>query len=71
MTTLTVRLSEKEAASLQALCDKTGKNRSQLVRDALRTHIQSQMLDAKRAIALLHAQDEGLHANRNAINNAE
>ena len=35
-TTLTVRLSDKEAKALQAVCKKTGKSRSELVRDALR-----------------------------------
>ena len=32
-TTLTVRLSEKEAQDLQAICELTGKSRSEVVRD--------------------------------------
>lgn len=37
-TTLTVRLSEKETASLQTLCEMTGKSRSEVVRDSLRAY---------------------------------
>ena len=35
-TTLTVRISDQEAQSLDGLCAATGKSRSKLVRDALR-----------------------------------
>jgi len=37
-TTLTVRLSEIETQSLDALCVNSGKSRSEIVREALRTH---------------------------------
>ncbi len=59
-TTLTVRLSEKEAEDLQAICDSTGKTRSEVVRDALRARIFRERLDAVRAIAVPRAQEEGL-----------
>lgn len=59
-TTLTVRLSEKETASLQTLCEMTGKSRSEVVRDALRTSILREKLDAVRALAVPRAQDAGL-----------
>lgn len=36
MTTLTVRLTDKEAADLQAVCEQAGKSRSEVVREALR-----------------------------------
>jgi metal-responsive CopG/Arc/MetJ family transcriptional regulator len=35
-TTLTVRISQREAQSLDGLCATTGKSRSEVVRDALR-----------------------------------
>lgn len=35
-TTLTVRISDREAQSLDGLCTSTGKSRSEVVRDALR-----------------------------------
>ena len=35
-TTLTVRISDREAQSLDGLCAATGKSRSEVVRDALR-----------------------------------
>ena len=35
-TTLTVRLSEKEAKALDEICKLTGKSRSELVRESLR-----------------------------------
>jgi predicted transcriptional regulator len=59
-TTLTVRLSEKEAQDLQAICDLTGKSRSEVVRDALRARIFRERLDAVRAIAVPRAQEAGL-----------
>ncbi|MDP2432335.1 MAG: ribbon-helix-helix protein, CopG family [Pseudomonadota bacterium] len=37
-TTLTVRLSEKETQDLQAICEMTGKSRSEVVRDSLRAY---------------------------------
>ena len=36
-TTLTVRLSDLESESLDALCASTGKSRSEVVRESLRT----------------------------------
>lgn len=37
-TTLTVRLSDVETQSLDALCQHSGKSRSEVVREALRAH---------------------------------
>lgn len=37
-TTLTVRLSETETMGLDALCQHSGKSRSEVVREALRAH---------------------------------
>jgi len=37
-TTLTVRLSENETRGLDTLCASSGKSRSEVVREALRTH---------------------------------
>jgi len=37
-TTLTVRLSENETQGLDALCQHSGKTRSEVVREALRAH---------------------------------
>jgi len=59
-TTLTVRLSEKETKDLQAICEMTGKSRSQVVRDALRARLFRERLDALRAIAVPRAQEAGL-----------
>ncbi|MBL8472059.1 MAG: ribbon-helix-helix protein, CopG family [Rhodocyclaceae bacterium] len=59
-TTLTVRLSEKEAQDLQAICELTGKSRSDVVRAALHARIFRERLDALRAIAVPRAQAAGL-----------
>ncbi|MDP2835338.1 MAG: ribbon-helix-helix protein, CopG family [Pseudomonadota bacterium] len=59
-TTLTVRLSEKETKDLQAICEMTGKSRSQVVRDALCARLFRERLDALRAIAVPRAQEAGL-----------
>lgn len=59
-TTLTVRLSEKEAADLQAICELTGKTRSEVVRDSLRARVFRERLDALRAVAVPRAQEAGL-----------
>jgi len=59
-TTLTVRLSEKEATDLQSICELTGKTRSEVVRDALRARVFRERLDAVRAIAVPRAQEAGL-----------
>jgi predicted transcriptional regulator len=37
-TTLTVRLSDAETQGLDALCQNSGKSRSEVVREALRAH---------------------------------
>lgn len=63
--TLTVRLSEKEAQSLEALCEMTGKSRSEVVRDSLRAyrlrealrHSQAQLGSAARAAGWLTEED--------------
>jgi predicted transcriptional regulator len=64
-TTLTVRLSEKEAQDLQAICELTGKSRSEVVRDSLRTYrlraalraSQAQLGPAARAAGWLAEED--------------
>jgi predicted transcriptional regulator len=64
-TTLTVRLSEKEAQDLQAICDLTGKSRSEVVRDSLRAYrlraalraSQAQLGPAARAAGWLTEED--------------
>ncbi|MSQ72401.1 MAG: ribbon-helix-helix protein, CopG family [Betaproteobacteria bacterium] len=58
-TTLTVRLSEKETKDLQAICKLSGKTRSEVVREALRTQIFRERLDAIRAIAVPRAREIG------------
>jgi len=45
-TTLTVRLSEKEAQDLQTICEMTGKSRSEVVRESLRSYRLRQALRA-------------------------
>jgi predicted transcriptional regulator len=47
-TTLTVRLSAKEAKDLQAICKLSGKTRSEVVRESLRAQVLRQRLDALR-----------------------
>lgn len=64
-TTLTVRLSEKEAQDLQAICELTGKSRSEVVRDSLRAYrlraalraSQAQLGPAARAAGWLTEED--------------
>lgn len=58
-TTLTVRLSEKEAKDLKAICKLSGKSRSQVVREALRGKIFGERLDALRAVAMPRARAIG------------
>ena len=48
-TTLTVRLTEKETQDLQALCEMTGKSRSEVVRDSLRAYHLRAALRASQA----------------------
>lgn len=48
-TTLTVRLGEKEAQSLDQLCELTGKTRSEVVRDSLRVYGMREILRASQA----------------------
>ncbi len=58
--TLTVRLSEQEAQRLEALCEITGKSRSEVVRDSLREalrHSQARLGPAARAIGWLTEED--------------
>jgi predicted transcriptional regulator len=63
--TLTVRLSEQEALRLEALCEITGKSRSEVVRDSLRAyrlrealrHSQAQLGPAARAAGWLTEDD--------------
>lgn len=59
MTTLTVRLGEKEAQSLDALCELTGKSRSEVVRDSLRLYGMRERLAALRRELRPHAQAIG------------
>jgi len=49
MTTLTVRLTDKEALDLQAICESMGKSRSEVVRDSLRAYRLRQALRASQA----------------------
>ena len=58
-TTLTVRLSEKEAQDLKAICELSGKTRSEVVREALRGTIIRVRLDALRAVAIPRAREIG------------
>lgn len=58
-TTLTVRLSEKEAQDLKAICELSGKTRSEIVREALRGKIFGERLDALRAVAIPRARQIG------------
>jgi predicted transcriptional regulator len=63
--TLTVRLSEQEAQRLEALCEITGKSRSEVVRDSLRAyrlrealrHSQARLGPAARAAGWLTEDD--------------
>lgn len=58
-TILTVRLSDKEAKTLQAVCKKTGKTRSELVREALRQELFRSQLQALRATLVPKARAAG------------
>ena len=58
-TTLTVRLTDKEAKDLKAICKLSGKTRSEVVREALRGTIFRELLDAVRAIAIPRAREIG------------
>lgn len=58
-TTLTVRLSEKEAQDLKAICKLSGKTRSEVVREALRGKIFRERLDALRVVGIPHARRIG------------
>lgn len=58
-TTLTVRLSEKEAQDLQTICDLSGKTRSKVVREALRDKLFRERLNALRAVAIPRAREIG------------
>lgn len=48
-TTLTVRLSENETRGLDTLCTSSGKSRSEVVREALRTHRLREVLRESQA----------------------
>lgn len=64
-TTLTVRLGKKEAQALDQLCEMTGKSRSEVVRDSLRSyrlreilrHTQARLGPAARAAGWLTEED--------------
>ncbi len=58
-TTLTVRLSKKEAQDLNAICKLSGKTRSEVVREALRGKIFRERLDALRRELVPRAQAIG------------
>ncbi|MDO8597262.1 MAG: ribbon-helix-helix protein, CopG family [Sulfuricaulis sp.] len=49
-TTLTVRLSKKEAKALDEICKQTGKSRSELVRESLRAVRLREALRASQAV---------------------
>lgn len=53
-TTLTVRISENEAQTLDGLCLMTGKSRSELVREALRGYsLRESLRQSQAQLALL------------------
>ena len=58
-TTLTVRLSEKEAENLQQLCEMTGKSASEVVGESLRAQVLRRRLDALRRELVPRAQAIG------------
>jgi predicted transcriptional regulator len=58
-TTLTVRLSDQEEQELQALCEMTGKSRSEVVRDSLRAYRLRAALRASQAQLGPAARDAG------------
>lgn len=58
-TTLTVRISEREAQELKAICELSGKTRSEVIREALRGKIFRERLDAVRAVAIPRAREIG------------
>jgi predicted transcriptional regulator len=58
-TTLTVRLSEKEARDLTAICKLSGKTRSEVIRESLRAQVLRQRLDALRRELVPRAQAIG------------
>lgn len=58
-TTLTVRLSAKEAKSLDAICRMTGKSRSEVVRESLRGYEVRRSLAAIRDELVPKARDAG------------
>lgn len=58
-TTITVRLSEKEAKALEALCEETGKSRSEVVRDALRERIALARFEEARRRLIPYAEVAG------------
>ncbi len=58
-TTVTVRLSEKEARDLLEICELSGRTRSQVVREALRGAVFRARLDALRAVLIPRARQIG------------
>jgi predicted transcriptional regulator len=58
-TTLTVRLSKKEAQDLKAICKLSGKTRSEVIRESLRAQVLRQRLDALRRELVPRAQAIG------------
>lgn len=57
--TLTVRLSDKEAQALDALCEMTGKSRSEVVRESLRLHRLREALRRSQAELGAAARESG------------
>lgn len=58
-TTITVRLSEKEAQALQTVCELTGKSRSEAVRDAIRAYEIDNLMKKIRADLVPRAEAIG------------
>lgn len=58
-TTLTVRLSEQEAQTLNDLCEMTGKSRSEVVRDSLHAYRLRAALRASQAVLAPAARQAG------------
>lgn len=59
MTTMTVRLTEKEALDLQNICELAGKSRSEVVRDALRAYRLRHALRESQALLGAAARETG------------
>lgn len=69
-TTLTVRLSKKEAKALDEICKQSGKSRSTLVRESLRAVRLREALRASQAALGLAARTAGWLTEDDVLKNA-